>query len=51
LATSADVEGRTGKYYLNDTTEGRSREVYYNEDLQNKLWNLSEEMIGESFKI
>lgn len=51
LVTSPEVEGVTGKYYLNDASEGRSREISYDKDLQIRLWKISEEMIGEQFNI
>lgn len=51
LSTSVEVDGVTGKYYLNDASEGRPREIAFNEDIQNKLWDLCEEMIGEKFLI
>jgi NAD(P)-dependent dehydrogenase (short-subunit alcohol dehydrogenase family) len=51
LATSPEVEQVTGKYFLNDASEGRSREVSYNKDLQIRLWEVSEKMIGEEFNI
>ncbi|MCE7734020.1 MAG: SDR family oxidoreductase [Candidatus Heimdallarchaeota archaeon] len=49
LSSSSEIVGVTGNYYLNDASVGRPREIAFNEELQLKLWNLSEEMIGEKF--
>ncbi len=51
LASSQEVDGITGNYYLNDASEGRPREIAVNEEIQLKLWYLSEEMVGEKFNI
>lgn len=50
LSTSTDVNNVTGKYYLNDASEGKPREIAFNEEIQNRLWSVSEELIGETFK-
>jgi len=40
LASSPDVEGVTGKYFINKK-EAKSSEVSYNEEISRKLWDLS----------
>ena len=51
LSSSSEVVGVTGNYYLNDASVGRPREIAFNEILQVKLWELSEDLIGEKFNI
>lgn len=51
LSSSQEVAGVTGKYYLNDASEGRPREIAFNEKFQVKLWKLSEDMVGEKFNL
>ena len=45
LATSPEVEGVTGKYY-DDCKETRSSEASYDEDAQQRLWAVSERLLG-----
>lgn len=45
LATSPEVEGVTAKYF-SDKQEGRSSEISYREADQQRLWSVSEEMLG-----
>lgn len=45
LASSPDVEGVTGRYWL-DCRERRARDIGYNRALQRRLWTLSEKMTG-----
>lgn len=49
LVTSSELEGVTGKYFTSDGTESESSPASYNLDVQEKLWTLSEEFIGEKF--
>ncbi|NPE09390.1 MAG: short-chain dehydrogenase, partial [Asgard group archaeon] len=49
--TSPELEGVTGKYYTSDGTETESSPASYNLEDQEKLWTLSEEMIGEKFRL
>lgn len=51
LVTSPELEGVTGKYYTSDGTETESSPASYNLEDQEKLWTLSEEMIGEKFRL
>lgn len=48
LATSPEMETITGKYFSNSRQAGSSG-ISYNRITQRKLWELSEEMIGEKF--
>ena len=45
LASSPDVAGETGKYWI-DRREKRARDISYNRELQRSLWELSERMTG-----
>lgn len=45
LASSAEVEGVTGKYWT-DNKIIKSSPISYNRDQQERLWNLSEELLG-----
>jgi NAD(P)-dependent dehydrogenase (short-subunit alcohol dehydrogenase family) len=47
--TSPELEGVTGKYFTSDGSEVESSPASYNVEDQEKLWNLSEEIIGEKF--
>ncbi|MCK5299002.1 MAG: SDR family oxidoreductase [Candidatus Heimdallarchaeota archaeon] len=51
LVTSPELKGVTGKFYSSDGTETESSPASYNLDDQEKLWTLSEELIGEKFRI
>lgn len=51
LATSQDLTGTSGKYFLDDTSEAESKPATYDKTLQKQLWNLSEELVGEKFKV
>ncbi|NTW32947.1 MAG: SDR family oxidoreductase [Bacteroidetes bacterium] len=44
LVTSPEAEGITGKYFK-DKKEIKSNKCSYNVDLQQKLWNVSEELV------
>lgn len=46
LATSPEVEKLTGKYFKSSIKPRRSSRVSYNEDLQQKVWELSEKLTG-----
>lgn len=48
--TSPDLEGKTGLYINNDGTIGKSKPVSYNKATQDRLWEISEELIGEKFR-
>ena len=45
LATSPEVEGITGKYFINKE-QRQSSEESYNEEYAKRLWKISEEMTG-----
>jgi NAD(P)-dependent dehydrogenase (short-subunit alcohol dehydrogenase family) len=45
LASSPEVEGITGKYFINKK-EQKSSEESYNETIAKKLWDISIEMVG-----
>ncbi len=45
LATSPEVEGVTGKYFMNKH-EAHSSEESYDEAIARRLWRVSEEMVG-----
>jgi NAD(P)-dependent dehydrogenase (short-subunit alcohol dehydrogenase family) len=45
LASSPDVEGMTGKY-LSDRKLITASDMAYDEDLRERLWNISEELTG-----
>lgn len=45
LASSPEVEGVSGKYFVN-RREARSSSRSYEEDVQERLWRVSEEMTG-----
>jgi retinol dehydrogenase-14 len=45
LATSPDVEGVTGKYFL-DKKEIRSSKISYDVDVARRLWQISAELAG-----
>lgn len=44
LATSPDVEGLSGKYFVN-SKERKSSSLSYNEALRQRLWQVSEELV------
>ncbi|HEX4337471.1 MAG TPA: SDR family oxidoreductase [Polyangiaceae bacterium] len=46
LAESKRMEGVTGKYFDDDTTELRSSKVSYDREVQRRLWEISERMTG-----
>jgi NAD(P)-dependent dehydrogenase (short-subunit alcohol dehydrogenase family) len=46
LASSPEVEGITGKYFV-DKKQTRSSEVTYDSRVRKKLWDLSEKMAGK----
>ena len=48
LATSQEVETVSGKYFSNGR-QAKPSAISYDKDIQEKLWELSEEMIGEKF--
>jgi NAD(P)-dependent dehydrogenase (short-subunit alcohol dehydrogenase family) len=50
LATSPEVEGITGKYWVKKK-ERQSSSASYDEAAQKKLWQVSEEMVGKTFRI
>ena len=45
LAGSPDVEGETGKYWV-DCREKRARDIGYNREIQRRLWEISGNMTG-----
>ena len=45
LATSPEVEGITGKYFVRGKPE-RSVPISYDETLQERVWNISAELVG-----
>lgn len=45
LATSPEVEGVTGKYFVRGRP-GRSVPISYDEALQERVWNISAELVG-----
>ena len=45
LATSPEVEGITGKYFVRGKP-GRSVPISYDETLQERIWNISAELVG-----
>lgn len=49
LITDPELNGVTGKFFTSDGTESESSPASYNLDDQEKLWTLSEELIGEKF--
>ncbi len=49
-ATSPELKGVTGKYFLQDASEGKSRPISYDIEVQTKLWQVCEELIAEPFK-
>ena len=49
LVAASELEGITGKYFTSDGSETESSPASYDLDDQEKLWALSEEMIGEKF--
>ena len=48
--TSLELKGVTGKFYNSEGIETESSPISYNLDDQEKLWTLSEELIGEKFR-
>jgi NAD(P)-dependent dehydrogenase (short-subunit alcohol dehydrogenase family) len=46
LATSSEVEGVTGKYFVNKQ-ETKSSSISYDSNLAKKLWEMSEDMISQ----
>ncbi len=51
LTISPDLENVTGKYFNYDASEVKSKPISYDKQIQQRLWTLSEEMIGEKFKL
>ena len=49
--TSPELKGVTGKFYSSDGTETESSPASYVLDDQEKLWTISEELIGEKFRL
>lgn len=49
-ATATEMGGVTGKYLSQDASEIKSATISYDVDIQKKLWDLSEKLIGEKFK-
>ncbi len=45
LATSSEVEGITGQYFMRGKP-GRSVPISYDEALQERIWNISAELVG-----
>lgn len=50
LASSPEVEGITGKYYVDSKPAVASWKVYVN-DTREKFWDLSSELTGEAFDV
>lgn len=50
MATSPDVEGVTGKYFVR-RRETRTSKVSYDEKVARRLWDVSAEMVGFSYSI
>ena len=50
LATSTEMGQITGKYFSNGR-QAKSSGISYDKDIQEKLWELSEMMIGEKFYV
>ena len=50
LASSPEVEGITGKYWVKKK-ERQSSPVSYDEAAQKQLWQVSEEMVGVTFRV
>ena len=48
IATAPELEKITGKYFKNDEPSP-SKDITYSRDLQNKLWQKTEELIGIKF--
>ena len=48
VATSSDVENMTGKYFKNNKPQ-RSKDITYNKETQQKLWEKTEQLIGRDF--
>jgi hypothetical protein len=51
LASSKDIDGVTGKFYVNGfkdliPKEGRAAEIAYNKDVQESLWEQSNKLVG-----
>lgn len=51
LITDPELQGVTGKYFDSDGEERPSSDASYIVEDQERLWELSEELIGERFKI
>ena len=49
LASSLSVKGISGKYFSLDGSESTSKPISYDKNVQIKLWELSESMVGEKF--
>jgi len=48
LTVSPDIEGETGKYWV-DCREKRARDIGYNREVQRRLWEISGNMTGLDF--
>ncbi|MCE7735469.1 MAG: SDR family oxidoreductase [Candidatus Heimdallarchaeota archaeon] len=51
LATSPEMNGITGKYYNHLAEMVDSKPVSYDKEVQDRLWKITEKLIGESFKL
>ncbi len=49
LAISPEVEGITGKFFMDDQTEKRTSRMTHDNEVRKKLWSISEEFVGEKF--
>jgi NAD(P)-dependent dehydrogenase (short-subunit alcohol dehydrogenase family) len=49
LATAPELEGVTGKYFIN-RKQNKSSGISYNQETQTKLWHISEQLTGIVFK-
>ncbi len=47
--TDPQLNGITGKYFDSDGQQIASSDISYNRDLQEKLWNVTEAMVGKAF--
>jgi NAD(P)-dependent dehydrogenase (short-subunit alcohol dehydrogenase family) len=50
LATSPDVEGVSGRYFVKSVPK-RSSSISYNKTLQQQLWNTSEQLVSLAVKV
>lgn len=48
LVRSPEIESSTGKYFKNNKPQ-HSKNITYNKDLQEKLWNKTEDLLGMNF--